>query len=268
MYLARTAATGQPQTPPCNCVPIVLPFCATSSTSCICIYFLVVIDMNRLFGSGKAKTTPNLTDITVNVDERNESVEKKIAKLDAEIALISKQMKNMREGPAKNSLKQKALRLLRQKKAYCHQSEQLANQSFNIAQTDFAIKSLQDTKSVVSAMEVGRKQMKQGMKKINVDKIFDMQDDLADMLSIADEVQDALAQNFATPDIDEGELEDELAALGEDFALDSGFSDQALDAPSVPSTTLPGESIPASATGSRSTVNGVPVDEFGLPQIS
>ncbi|TGZ68676.1 hypothetical protein CRM22_004140 [Opisthorchis felineus] len=224
--------------------------------------------MNRLFGSSKAKPQTNLTDVTVNIDERNESVGKKIAKLDAEIQTVSKQLRNMRDGPAKNALKQKALRLLKQKKVYEHQSEQLMNQSFNVSQTDFAIKSLQDTKTTVEAMKVGSKHMKREMKKINIDEIFDVQDDLADMLSVADEVQDALGQNYATPDVDESELEAELAALGDDLGLDSGYLDEALNAPSVPNTSVPGEGVPASAAGSKSTVGGVPVDEFGLPQIS
>ncbi|KAF8568224.1 hypothetical protein P879_06675 [Paragonimus westermani] len=224
--------------------------------------------MNRLFGSGKAKEVPKLTDVAINIDERNESVEKKIAKLDAELANVAKQMRTMRDGPAKNSLKQKALRLLKQKKVYTNQSEQLANQSFNVSQTDFAVRSLQDTKTTVDAMKAGSKQMKKEMKKINIDQIFDMQDDLTDMLSMADEVQDALGQNYATPDIDEADLEAELAALGDDLGLDSGYLDQAMNAPSVPGSTLPGESLPPSATGAKSTQDGVPVDEFGLPQIS
>ncbi|TPP65334.1 Charged multivesicular body protein 5b [Fasciola gigantica] len=122
--------------------------------------------MNRLFGIGKPKTTANLTDVAANVDERNETVEKKIGKIDAELRLITAQLSKMRDGPQKNMLKQKALRLLRQKKTYCHQSEQLANQSFNISNTDFALKSLQDTKTTVDAMKVTSKAMKREMKKI------------------------------------------------------------------------------------------------------
>ncbi|THD19179.1 Charged multivesicular body protein 5 [Fasciola hepatica] len=222
--------------------------------------------MNRLFGIGKPKTTANLTDVAANVDERNETVEKKIGKIDAELRLITAQLSKMRDGPQKNMLKQKALRLLRQKKTYCHQSEQLANQSFNISNTDFALKSLQDTKTTVDAMKVTSKAMKREMKKINIDQVFDVQDDLADMMYEADEIQDALGQNYATPDVDESELEAELMALGGE--LDSYGLDDAIDVPSVPNTALPGESVPTSATGSKTSVNGVQLDEFGLPQIS
>ena len=110
--------------------------------------------MNRLFGRGTPKApAPNLSDCVANVDSRAESVDKKIARLDAELrkykvkALVAfllirsvtfvnlqDQMSKMREGPAKNSVKQKALRVLKQKKQYESQADNLRNQSFNMEQ--------------------------------------------------------------------------------------------------------------------------------------
>ena len=44
------------------------------------------VRMNRLFGKGKPKEpAPNLGDCVANVDSRAESVDKKIARLDAEL---------------------------------------------------------------------------------------------------------------------------------------------------------------------------------------
>jgi len=44
------------------------------------------LTMNRLFGKGKPKAPPpNLSDCVANVDSRAESVDKKIARLDAEL---------------------------------------------------------------------------------------------------------------------------------------------------------------------------------------
>jgi len=45
-------------------------------------------------------------------------VEKKIAKLDADLLKYKNQMKKMRNGPAKNAVKQKAMMVLRQKKRF------------------------------------------------------------------------------------------------------------------------------------------------------
>jgi len=51
------------------------------------------------------------------VDARATNIEEKINKLEAELRKYREQMSKMREGPAKNSVKQKALRVLKQKKA-------------------------------------------------------------------------------------------------------------------------------------------------------
>lgn len=139
--------------------------------------------MDRLFGKGKAKTpAPSLNDCVNNLESRGDSVDKKISKLDAELMKYREQMKKMREGPSKNMVKQKALRVLKQKKMYEGQREQLTNQSFNMEQTNFSIQSLKDTKTTVDAMKVGVKEFKKAYKDVNIDKIDDLHDQMADMM--------------------------------------------------------------------------------------
>merc|ERR1711993_229896 len=113
------------------------------------------------------------------------------------------QMSKMRDGPAKNAVKQKALRVLKQKKQYEAQSENMRNQAFNMEQTNYATQSLKDTKTTVNAMKMGVKEMKKEFKNINIDQIEDLQDDLADMLEDANEVQDVLGRSYGMPEIDE-----------------------------------------------------------------
>lgn len=64
-----------------------------------------------------------------------------------------------------------------------------------------------------------------------------MQDELADMLEQADEIQDALGRTYNTPEIDEDELAAELDALGDEMALDddTSYLDDVLKAPEAPS---------------------------------
>ena len=50
------------------------------------------------------------------MDSRADSVDKKVARLEQELVKYKDQMKKMRDGPAKNAVKQKALRVLKQKK--------------------------------------------------------------------------------------------------------------------------------------------------------
>jgi len=214
----------------------------------------------RLFGRGKPKEPPpNLTDVIANVDSRTESVEKKVAKLDAELTKYKDQMKKMRDGPAKNAVKAKAMRVLKQRKMYESQRDNLAQQSFNMEQSNMALTTLKDTKTTVDAMKMGLTQMKKEYKKVNIDQIDTMQDEMEDMLEMAGEVQDALARDYNTPEIDEDELEAELAALGDELEADadSSYLDEAARAPGVPSRD-PGESVKDGP---------IAVDEFGLPRI-
>lgn len=64
-----------------------------------------------------------------------------------------------------------------------------------------------------------------------------MQDELADMLEQADEIQEALGRTYNTPEIDEDELAAELDALGDEMALDddTSYLDDVLKAPEAPS---------------------------------
>jgi charged multivesicular body protein 5 len=215
--------------------------------------------MNRLFGNRKPQApAPNLNDCVANIDSRGESVEKKIAKLDQELAKFSEQMKKMREGPAKNAVKQKALRVLKQKKVYESQREMLMNQSFNIEQQNMAIQSMKDTKSTVQAMQMGLKEMKKEYKKMDLNKIENLQDDMADIMEQVNEVQDVMSRTYGMPEVDESELEAELEALGDELALDTDTS--YLDAPTVPSREPGADSLAINK-------DGVQVDEFGLPKL-
>jgi len=143
---------------------------------------------------------------------------------------------------------------------YESQRDNLMAQSFNMEQANYATQMLKDTKTTVDAMKMGVKEMKREYKKVNIDDIENLQDDLEDMLEQANDVQEALGRSYGVPDVDESELEAELEALNDDFLADTDTSylDEAVNAPSVP-TRDPGESVNA---------DGQLVDEFGLPKIA
>lgn len=200
--------------------------------------------MNRLFGRNKpAAPVPSLGEVGASLDKRVESFDKKIQMLDAELFKYRDQMKKMREGPARNAVQQKALRVLRQKKQYEQQRENLMQQSFNLDQTNFATQMLIETKGTVDAMRAGVKQMKQEYKNINISEIENLQDDMEDMMADAQEVQEALGRTYGVPEVDESELEAELEALGDEMQRenDTSFLDEVL----TPTTAPTGE--PATA---------------------
>ena len=73
--------------------------------------------------------------------------------------------------PSQNMVKQRAMRVLKQKKLYESQLEGVRNQSFNMEQANFGIQQLKDTKTTVDAMKMGVKEMKKEYKKVNIGKI-------------------------------------------------------------------------------------------------
>uniref|UniRef100_A0A8C0V146 Charged multivesicular body protein 5 n=1 Tax=Cyanistes caeruleus TaxID=156563 RepID=A0A8C0V146_CYACU len=200
-----------------------------------------------------------LVGLMLKVDSRAESIDKKIARLDAELVKYKDQMKKMREGPAKNTVKQKALRVLKQKRMYEQQRDNLSQQSFNMEQANYTIQALKDTKTTVDAMKLGVKEMKKAYKQVKIDQIEDIQDQLEDMMEEANEVQEALSRSYGTPEIDEDDLEAELDALGDELLADedNSYLDEAASAPAIPEVT---------PTDTKNK-DGVLVDEFGLPKI-
>jgi len=191
--------------------------------------------MNRLFGKSKPTPPgPSLTDIGANLEKRVESFDTKIKMLDAELFKYREQMKKMRDGPAKSSVQQKALRVLKQKKQYEQQRENLMQQSFNLDQANFTTQMLIETKGTVDAMKAGVKQMKNEYKNIKVDEIEDLQDDMQDMIADANDIQEALSRSYGVPDVDDAELEAELEALGDEYQkeTDTSFLDEVV-APST-----------------------------------
>ncbi|CAI4225127.1 unnamed protein product [Auanema sp. JU1783] len=217
--------------------------------------------MKRMFGSSKAKEPPpDLNAAIQNVESRCESIDKKIAKLDGDLVKLRDQMSKMREGPSKNLVKQKALRILKQKRTYENQKAQLDQQAFNMDQSNFALQGMKDNQVTVAAMKDGLKAMQKEYKKMDIGKIEDLQDQMEDMLDLNNEIQESMSRQYDTPDIDESELEAELALLGDELDLgetDTNFLDEALNAPGVP------EAKPQRAKVSE----GLEVDEFGLPKI-
>uniref|UniRef100_T1GVS3 Charged multivesicular body protein 5 n=1 Tax=Megaselia scalaris TaxID=36166 RepID=T1GVS3_MEGSC len=206
--------------------------------------------MNRLFGKAKPKTPgPSITDCIAGVDARANNIEEKVNKLDAELRKYKEQMAKMRDGPAKNNVKQKAMRVLKQRKQYEQQLESLRNQSFNMEQANYAHQSLKDTQATVAAMKDG-----------------DIHDDMADMLEQSEEVQEALGRTYGMPDIDDDELEAELDALGDEIALDddTSYLDDVVKTPAVPDKEPGADSL---IPGATTTKDGIEVDEFGLPKV-
>lgn len=180
--------------------------------------------MNRLFGSKNAAPKPSLASAIASTETRAEGVEVKIRKLDAELARYRDQMKRMRDGPGKTAIQQRALRVLKQKKLYESQLDNIQQQSYNMEQAVMTTENLRNTMATFDAMQTANKEMKKTYGKIDIDKIENMQDEMQDLIEAANEVQETLGRSYGVPDeVDEEDLQAELDALELDLdAEDAG----------------------------------------------
>lgn len=130
----------------------------------------------------------------------------------------------MRDGPGKTALKQKALKVLQQRKMYEGQRDQLQSQSWNMEQAGMMTDNLKNTMVTVDALKTTTKELKKQYGKIDLDKIERMQDEMADLLEVGNEIQESISRSYDVPeDVDEAELDAELEALGEDVAFENSL---------------------------------------------
>ena len=196
----------------------------------------------------------------------------KILQLDKELKGYREKLKTTNNAAAKKNIQKRAMEVLKRKKMYENQRDQLAGQQFNIDQVSFNIDSAKATVSTVAAMKAASVELQSTLKHdLNINDIDGLADDMAELMDEFNEINEVLGQNFATPDyLDEADLEAELEMLGDE--LEEADLDNAdavpsyLQASSVSSSSVmpsmpmvPGAKVPVSAAGSQK------VDEYGLP---
>jgi len=79
---------------------------------------------------------------------------------------------------------------------------------------------LKNTMITVDAMKTTTKELRKQYGKVDIDKIEKLQDEMADLMDIGNDIQDAISRSYDVPeDVDEAELDAELEALGEEVEL-------------------------------------------------
>lgn len=218
--------------------------------------------MNRVFGKKKAPgpPPPTLTDASSGVGGRVDSIDVKIAQLEKELKVYKDKIKAAKSPAAKKQLQKRAMDVLKRKKMYETQRDQLAGQQFNIDQAAFGIESAKSNIQTVAAMKSANVELKKTLKQdLNIDEVEDMTDDMAELMYDFEEINDALGRNFATPDdLDEADLEAELDML------DDELEEEGVPAEATPSY-LQETNLPAHPTTTPGGKTPARVDEYGLP---
>merc|ERR1719295_1309870 len=188
---------------------------------------------------------------------RMEELDKKIMRLERQIIELKKKM-NKSRGAAKNSLKQKALKLLKQKKQYETQRDRMYGQQMNIDNAKYAAQSVKDNADMVTAMKSAAVTLKAQMQEVNIDEVEDLQDDWMDLQDDANEINDILGEAWGMDDFDEDDLMDELDGL------DDELDDLDMNEDEVPSYMV---SANAAANKNDLQQDDGQVDEYGLPKV-
>ncbi|KAI5288523.1 Charged multivesicular body protein 5, partial [Ascosphaera acerosa] len=178
--------------------------------------------MNRLFGAKSAAPRPTLDGAIQATDKCIASIDVKLAALTSELQTYQARLSRMRDGPGKTALKQKALKVLQRKKQYEAQRDQLQQQSWNMEQAGMMTDNLKNVMTTVDAMKTTTRALKQQYGKMDVDQIERMQDEMADLMEVGNEIQESISRAYDVPeDVDEAELDAELEALGQDSLFES-----------------------------------------------
>lgn len=189
--------------------------------------------MNRLFGTKNTAPKPSLNDAIKGIDERVSSLDVKLSKINSELSTYQQKIARMRDGPGKSSLKQKALKLLRQRKQIEAQKDQLENQSWNMSQASMTTDNLQNTMVTINAMKTANKELKKTYGKIDIDELENLQDEMLDIIDKSNELQEALSTSYDVPeDVSESELDAELEALGEEIDFENEMAESGIGVPS------------------------------------
>ena len=153
-----------------------------------------------------------------------ESLDVKLAKLNAELSTYQARLAKMRDGPGKSALRQKALKLLQRRKMFEAQRGQLEQQSWNMEQASMMTDNLQNVMTTVDALKTTNKTLKRQYGKIDIDKLERLQDEMADLMEMGNEIQESMSRSYDVPeDVDEAELDAELEALGEEAEFETGL---------------------------------------------
>ena len=182
--------------------------------------------MNRIFGYGKRKTHDQLLrESSQAMTQAQQGLQTKISQLDTQITQINMQLQTIqrklnatRSVAGKKPLRSQALKLLNKRKRLEQMRESLDNQDWSMQQAQMMSDTLQNTMLSVNALTQSNKALRAQYGKINVEKLEDMQDEMAELLEKGEELQSALHLNADFADVDdisESELDAELEALAE-----------------------------------------------------
>jgi len=153
------------------------------------------------------------------LDQSIQAIDEKLAQCEQDLQKLKQEM--AKGGSAKTSATQKAMLVLKRKKMLEQQRANLGGTQFNLEQVQFTQQSMQTTALTVQALETAVTVQKQQMAEIDIDKVADLQDEMADLMLDANEINDMMSRNYNIGNgLDDADLDAELQQLQDEVALD------------------------------------------------
>merc|ERR1712012_477704 len=170
----------------------------------------------KIFGKGGDKGAVSTGEAIQKLRETEEMLLKKQdfleSRIDQEVVTAKKNAKTN---------KRAALQALKRKKRYDKQLQQIDGTLSTIEMQREALEGANTNTAVLTTMNDAAKALKKANNELDVDKVHDMMDDIAEQQDVAKEISEAISNPVAFgQEFDEDELEAELDALGEELELD------------------------------------------------
>eukprot|EP00922_Rhytidocystis_sp_ex-Travisia-forbesii_P029145 GHVS01042684.1.p1 GENE.GHVS01042684.1~~GHVS01042684.1.p1 ORF type:complete len:236 (+),score=34.57 GHVS01042684.1:323-1030(+) len=222
--------------------------------------------MNRLFGRAPVSPPPpDAAHARAQLGQASSQLEEKIAHVEKQIQRCDQDLSACKQSLAKSGAlggggtKQRAIAILRRKKMYEAQRDQLMGTQLNLDQSQFATEQLQTTALTVEAMKTASHHLKAEYKKMNIDDVERVQEDMTDLLFDQQEISDILSRNYALPnDVDESELEAEFAQMSASGEFETCLA-------SLPGQSMADLSTPCYLPSALPTVPSNPIGDPSAP---
>jgi len=193
--------------------------------------------LNKMFGRGEKAAPVTTGEAIQKLRETEEMLNKKQDFLEKK---IEGEVTSARKNAKTN--KRAALQALKRKKRYEMQLQQIDGTLSTIEMQREALESANTNTAVLTTMNDAAKALKKANADLDVDKVHDMMDDIAEQQDVAKEISEAISNPVAFGgEFDEDELEAELNALGDELELEEQeeLDKQLLDVGPAVSANLP-----------------------------
>lgn len=214
----------------------------------------------KIFGFKKDEKSITTGEAIQKLRETEEMLVKKQDFLEKK---IEQELATAKSNGVKN--KRVAIQALKKKKRYEKQLQQIDGTLTTIEMQREALEGANTNTAVLNTMSEAAKALKQAHQHMDVDKVHDMMDDIAEQQEVAREISDAISNPIAFgQDIDDDELERELEEL-EQEELDKELL--GVELPSVGADEIPAK-VPAAAAAEKKKRPVVEEDDDDMKELA